>query len=192
MNRNSKENDMKLRLTMIVMALLAAVALSKPAFANEQVCHKTGNGTFHLISIAPAALSAHIDHGDGRTGDPVPDKSGFIFGPNCTPTVAPPPALTIGCYTIATIPSSDLSYFGPIDILGNIALFPDSNNGTCSGTKTQELTAGIIAAGNATDAQTKCVEITARATSQIIDLGAPGVLMPSAPGFWLCVTGPAE
>jgi hypothetical protein len=183
---------MKLRLTTILVTLLAAAALSKPAFANEQVCHKTGNGTFHLISIAPDALSAHIAHGDGKPGDPVPDMSGFIFGPNCTPTVAPPPGLPVGCYTLSVNGFTvDLFYFGPIDILGNINQF-GSTDGTCSGPAILVLKAGLIAADNVTEAESKCDELTASTSVILFDLGAPGAFLPSEPGFWFCTAGPGK
>ena len=28
------------------------------------VCHREGNGSFHSINVAAAALAAHLDHGD--------------------------------------------------------------------------------------------------------------------------------
>jgi hypothetical protein len=91
---------MKLRrLTTILVALLAFTVASNLAFAQAQkvqICHKTGNGSFHLISIDVNAQPAHISHGDGLPGNPIPNDAGFIFGPNCTPTVAPPPELPLG------------------------------------------------------------------------------------------------
>ena len=48
------------------------------------VCHSEGNGTFHLVSISDKALPAHIDHGDGQPGDPVPGQSGKQFGADCS------------------------------------------------------------------------------------------------------------
>lgn len=32
------------------------------------ICHRTGNGSFHLISVAPAAVDAHLAHGDDFLG----------------------------------------------------------------------------------------------------------------------------
>ena len=48
------------------------------------VCHSEGNGTFHLVSISDKALPAHIDHGDGQPGDPVPGQPGKQFGADCS------------------------------------------------------------------------------------------------------------
>jgi len=150
-----------------------------------QVCHKTGNGSFHLISISTNAESAHIAHGDGRPGDPVPNMAGFIFGDNCTPTTAPPAGLATGCYTFGSV---DVRYIGPIDILGNIVGFADSSDGTCSGEGSPQLTSGIIAAANETDAQTKCNTLQGNnPDAVVIDLGA-NEFVPSAPGFWFCTT----
>jgi hypothetical protein len=33
-----------------------------------QICHRTGNGGFHLIQVAPAAVDAHLAHGDDFLG----------------------------------------------------------------------------------------------------------------------------
>ena len=50
------------------------------------ICHRT-NGTrgFILLSIAESAVEAHLAHGDGRIGDPVPDQAGMVFDESCTP-----------------------------------------------------------------------------------------------------------
>lgn len=184
---------MKLKLTTIIVV---ALAFTVPAFAQAQkvqVCHKTGNGSFHLISIDNSALPAHTAHGDGQPGDPIPNDPGFIFGPNCTPTVAPPPELPIGCYTLVNNPPSiaslDVFYMGPIDVLGNVTEFFGSTNGTCSGTGIQNPGDGIIAADNLTDAQTKCNAL-AGSGFFLVDLGSPQGFLPSEPGFWFCSAPP--
>jgi len=110
--------------------------------------------------------------------------AGFIFGDNCTPTTAPPADLATGCYKFDTL---DLRYIGPIDTLGNLVLFFNSSNGTCSGLGFPDLTSGIIAAANETDAQTKCNTLQGNGLGAfVIDLGAPTRFVPSAPGFWFC------
>jgi hypothetical protein len=182
---------MKLKFALLLVAVLAiTIAMSTDFTAASstapedkvQVCHKTGNGSFHLISISINAESAHIAHGDGRPGDPVPNMAGFIFGDNCTPTTAPPDDLATGCYKLDSI---DVRYIGPIDTLGNIVLFFDSSDGTCSGEGFSALTSGIIAAANETDAQTKCNTLQGNQPGAfVIDLGA--AFVPSAPGFWIC------
>jgi hypothetical protein len=180
---------MKLRFSTILLAALAFTVVSSRAFAQKvQVCHKTGNGGFHLITIDINALTAHTSHGDGKPGDPIPDNPGFIFGPNCTPTVAPPPELPIGCYTLTFFGTSiDIFYMGPIDTEGNTTTFQDSSNGTCSGTGTFIPTDGIIAADNETDATNKCTALVAPiAVGFLFDLGDPTVFQPSKPGFWFC------
>ena len=185
---------MKLRLTTMLLAVLAFTMVSNRAFAQKvQVCHKTGNGSFHLISIDINALSAHINHGDGQPGDPIPNNPGFIFGPNCTPTVAPPPELPIGCYTLVNTPpnvaSVDIFYMGPIDTLGNTTDFFGSTNGTCSGASIFDPFDAIIAAANQTDALTKCTALVG-AAGTVSDLGAPTGFLPSEPGFWFCSAPP--
>lgn len=59
-----------------------------PADANAKidVCHRTsGNNTFILLSVAPGAVTAHMAHGDGKIGDPVPSQPGMRFGADCRP-----------------------------------------------------------------------------------------------------------
>jgi len=186
------------RVLSTVITVVVFAVLSRPASAQDQkvqVCHKAGNGTFHLISIDVNALAAHVSHGDGKPGDPVPGMPGLIFGPNCTPTVAPPPELPIGCYTLVNNPPNiatlDLFYMGPIDTLGNITDFFGSTNGTCSGTGSPDPLDGVIAAANATDALNKCIALTGQSTgSSVIDLGGPMGFLPSEPGFWICSAPP--
>lgn len=174
----------------LVVVLMLTMAW-EPAFAGQvQICHKTKLGTYHLITLDSNAVPAHVAHGDGSPGDAVPGKSGYIFGPNCTPTKTAPAELPLGCYTLVNNPpfiaSVDLLYSGPIDILGNVTAFFGSTNGTCSGAATPDPFDGVISAANATDAQSKCNALTGGLSGPVSDLGAPTGFNPSAPGFWLC------
>lgn len=47
------------------------------------ICHRTGHGAFHLITIAAAAIDAHLNHGDGLVGSAVPDLPGWTFTSTC-------------------------------------------------------------------------------------------------------------
>ena len=184
---------MKLRFALLLVAVLAiTIAMSTDFTAASsaapeekvQICHKTGNGSFHLISVSINAESAHIAHGDGQPGDAVPNMAGFIFGDNCTPTTAPPGDLATGCYKFGNV---DVQYIGPIDTLGTVVAFFGSSDGSCSGTGFPDLTSGIIAAANETDAQTKCNTLQGNDPGAVvIDLGPPDGFVPSAAGFWYC------
>jgi hypothetical protein len=48
------------------------------------LCHRTGNGSYHLISVSVDAEPAHRAHGDGKVGEGVPGQSGSTFGPGCS------------------------------------------------------------------------------------------------------------
>jgi hypothetical protein len=48
------------------------------------LCHRTGNGSFHLINVSISAEPAHLAHGDGRPGGAVPGSPGRTFGANCS------------------------------------------------------------------------------------------------------------
>lgn len=196
-NSNSKDMHMTSgRLFLALVVVLMFTVAWKPAFAQKvQTCHRTGHGTFHLISIDSNAVPAHVAHGDGSPGDAVPNMSGFIFGPDCTPIAAPPADLPAGCYTLVNNPpfiaSVDILYSGTIDILGNVTAFFDSTDGTCSGGASPDPFDGVIAAANATEAQSKCDALAGGSVSlPVSDLGAPTGFRPSAPGFWFCSTFP--
>ena len=202
--RPERRKLMKLKFALLFAAVLAVTILSSTDFTpassaapqeKVQVCHKSGNGSFHLISISSNAESAHNAHGDGRPGDPVPNMAGFIFGDNCTPTTAPPVDLATGCYKLVNNPPSvaslDVLYIGPIDILGNTQFYFETSNGTCEGSAVAQGNAGIIAAGNLTEAEIKCASLSPGELTEVHDLGAPTGFIPSAPGFWLCTVAGA-
>jgi uncharacterized repeat protein (TIGR01451 family) len=48
-----------------------------------QLCHRTGNGSYHLIEVSINAEPAHRAHGDGKIGESVPGSPGKVFGTGC-------------------------------------------------------------------------------------------------------------
>jgi probable HAF family extracellular repeat protein len=49
-----------------------------------QLCHYTGNGSYHLIDVSLDAEAAHRAHGDGKIGEAVPGSPGKVFTASCT------------------------------------------------------------------------------------------------------------
>jgi hypothetical protein len=49
-----------------------------------EICHRTGNGQYHLIDIGISAEPAHRAHGDAKIGEPVPGSSGKVFTASCS------------------------------------------------------------------------------------------------------------
>jgi hypothetical protein len=49
-----------------------------------QLCHRTGNGSYHLIEVSINAEPAHRAHGDGKIGEAVPGQLGKVFGAGCS------------------------------------------------------------------------------------------------------------
>jgi hypothetical protein len=49
-----------------------------------ELCHRTGNGSYHLISVSINAEPAHRAHGDGKVGEAVPGQAGRTFGAGCS------------------------------------------------------------------------------------------------------------
>lgn len=48
---------------MVLVAASAATAIGQPQ-GKVDVCHRTGNGSSHVINISGNALPAHLRHGD--------------------------------------------------------------------------------------------------------------------------------
>lgn len=48
-----------------------------------QLCHRTGNGQYHMISVSINAEPAHRAHGDGMVGEAVPGATGRVFTASC-------------------------------------------------------------------------------------------------------------
>jgi len=57
---------------------------SEEAGPKVQICHRTGNGQYHLIEISKSAEPAHRAHGDAKIGEPVPGSAGKVFSPSCS------------------------------------------------------------------------------------------------------------
>ena len=49
-----------------------------------QLCHRTGNGSYHLIDVSVSAEPAHRAHGDAKVGEAVPGQAGRTFAPDCS------------------------------------------------------------------------------------------------------------
>lgn len=48
-----------------------------------ELCHRTGNGSYHLIEVSTSAEPAHRAHGDGKIGEAVPGSPGKVFAAGC-------------------------------------------------------------------------------------------------------------
>jgi hypothetical protein len=48
-----------------------------------RLCHRTGNGSYHLIEVSINAEPAHRAHGDGTIGEAVPGSAGKVFDAGC-------------------------------------------------------------------------------------------------------------
>jgi hypothetical protein len=52
--------------------------------AKVQLCHRTGNGSYHMIEVSVSAEPAHRAHGDARVGEAVPGNTGRVFTADCS------------------------------------------------------------------------------------------------------------
>ena len=48
---------------MVLVAATAASAVGQPQ-GKVDICHRTGNGSLHVINVSANALPAHLRHGD--------------------------------------------------------------------------------------------------------------------------------
>jgi hypothetical protein len=66
-----------------VTASTATIVNEVRSVAKVSLCHSTGNGSYHLISVSDSAEPAHRDHGDAKVGEPVPGQSLKVFDQTC-------------------------------------------------------------------------------------------------------------
>jgi hypothetical protein len=92
----------------ILVLLLAAMpvlsVLAEPV-PKVDVCHREGNGSFHLINVSANAVPAHLAHGDALPGDMVPGMDGKKFDEVCN-VVDAGPVVSPGYDSTATILAS--------------------------------------------------------------------------------------
>jgi hypothetical protein len=77
----------------VLILLIAAVPLwSVSAGPSDKVgvCHLNDLGGYMMIQVSSKALPAHLAHGDGLPGDPVPNMDGYMFVEDCSVVELPP------------------------------------------------------------------------------------------------------
>lgn len=72
----------------VLVVSLGSPSLSYAASPKVDVCHREGNGSFHLITVAYQAVQAHRAHGDALPGEAVPGNAGYNFDDTCAQVVA--------------------------------------------------------------------------------------------------------
>lgn len=95
--------------------------------AQVSVCHRTGDGSYQLLTINGNALAAHQAHGDALPGAAVPDGSGATFDEDCTPRAVD----VTGTYVLVSVGGQSLPAQGNGEIMysGTIVLH---EGGSCS------------------------------------------------------------
>jgi len=153
--------DIRVQVTGATVAIVNEVRSGKVS-----LCHKEGNGTYHLIDVSTDAEPAHRGHGDGKIGDPVPGDPLKIFDENCRPAGpgidiekftngedadnAPGPSIQVGqtvtfTYRVTNTGTINLNGIAVTDDRGvavscggQTTLAPDASM-TCTGTATATL-----------------------------------------------------
>lgn len=106
------------------------------------ICHKRDHQGYILITVATAALSSHLKHGDGGVGDAVPGRAGYVFDESCMPVEVVPPAPTecilaaIEFHDFLSDPDWDFSAYGPwgvgVDQPGDFSISGDGASASVS------------------------------------------------------------
>ncbi len=67
----------------VVIVLLTSTSAIANDDHRSRVCHLTGNGSFHLITVDGHAVDAHLAHGDILPGSALPGGAGATLGRDC-------------------------------------------------------------------------------------------------------------
>ncbi len=77
-------------LGLVAVVAAGVVMVSGPVGAGDKgpkpvgtVCHEDGDGRIRPLELPQPALDAHVAHGDGVPGDPIPGVAGAVFGEDC-------------------------------------------------------------------------------------------------------------
>lgn len=84
----------------LAVITLVAMLVATPASADADrvpICHLDEQGVFTLLNVSARgnAVNAHLGHGDGVPGDPVPTMAGFSFDDGCVPVADGPSILAV-------------------------------------------------------------------------------------------------
>lgn len=155
-------------ITLVALLLITGLAVAAPA-DKVYVCHSQGNGAYRLININLNALPAHVGHGDGLPGDPVPGMPGKVFADDCAVIDA----------ATAIYDSIPLVYPGSFTSLGYEA------------TSTDEFGDHVAFAGSARDLLSVDVGLTNWSCENDFDYIA-GAWVPNRAGTDACVSAPGS
>jgi hypothetical protein len=90
-----------------------AGGVSANGAATIDICHRTsGAAEFVPMSLPPAAVQAHMDHGDAPVGAPVPGQSGMRFAADCTAVAIVRAVITFRDLTTNAAPISSYAESG--------------------------------------------------------------------------------
>lgn len=88
------------------------------------ICHRTrGTHDFILISVSQTAVDAHMAHGDGQVGGPVPGQAGMNFNDACKPVPSRRVITVTGTWNGTSYLFSGLftvAYAGPVDAIATV------------------------------------------------------------------------
>jgi hypothetical protein len=89
---------------------VAALDQGSDSKARVDLCHRNDEGSYHKITVAEPAVQAHLNHGDGFIGDPVPGNPGYSFGAECE--AVPDPEDVLPNVVIVDQPSEAAGSYG--------------------------------------------------------------------------------
>jgi len=87
------------------------------------LCHRTGGvDGYIVITVAEPAVAAHLRHGDGLVGDPVPGQPDTAFGDDCQPAASRRITSVSGSWNGATAFTGvfTVQSTGPVDVTATV------------------------------------------------------------------------
>lgn len=91
------------------------------------VCHRTGSGSYDLLTINGNALAAHLAHGDAAPGAEAPDGTGATLGSDCVPQTED----VTGTYTLRTLGGETVPALGTGELVISMTIVLNED-GSCS------------------------------------------------------------
>lgn len=118
---------MKRSLAAVVVVVMLVLSLAPAAMAAKvtkvDICHydsATDSYTLQSIPDKASVVAAHLAHGDGFPGEPVPTAPGYVFGDDCA--LVPAELRTVSVIFNVTVPTTTDATARTVSVAGTLDL----------------------------------------------------------------------
>lgn len=173
--------------TAAAAVLVGAFAFPAPGLARTEkidICHRTDDGDapgWRLLSVGAKAAEAHMNHGDGVPGGPVPSLQGNAFGASCVPEPIVSSTLLRcldGLFDSFDLGVSALNAPRGADLFG-------STDGTCTGDLRGSMTV-VDGAAVRSEARDACASVLGGLPGSYAPLKLEYLFIDAPTDWWLC------